>query len=188
MPRQTTTGRGLPKSRPTRPSSRLSAHEGLRCAAGLPGASPEAPVAPPPFFNLTIGGVYRDTPDRTAGQFTNVSRGYVTHATAKDKEVVADIFNRLGVDVEPRQVDVSPLRSKVFLQHLLSLFKPGVVVAHAPTYASTTDAARNTSGHEVVSIPATDASRFKQGRKRVIQRRFNEGVLEAIPKRKASTL
>ena len=27
-----------------------------------------------------------------------------------------------------------------------------------------------------------------QGRKRVIQRRFNVGVLEAIPKRKASTL
>ena len=29
---------------------------------------------------------------------------------------------------------------------------------------------------------------YFQGRKRVIQRRFNVGVLEAIPKRKASTL
>mmetsp|Transcript_2726 Transcript_2726/g.7993 ORF Transcript_2726/g.7993 Transcript_2726/m.7993 type:complete len:901 (-) Transcript_2726:64-2766(-) len=104
----------------------------------------------PAFFNLTIGGVYRDTPDRT--NFTGVSRGYVTHATAKDKEVVADIFQRLGVDVEPRQVAISPLRSKVFLQHLLSLFKPGKVVAHVPTYASTIDAARNTSNHEIVEV------------------------------------
>ena len=110
-------------------------YENLQVTSGLPGASPTSPVPPPPFYNLTIGGVYRDTPDRT--EFKNVSRGYVTHATPKDKEIVADIFQRLGVDVQPRQVAISALRSKVLLQHLLSLFKPGKVVCHVPTYAST---------------------------------------------------
>mmetsp|Transcript_31350 Transcript_31350/g.94059 ORF Transcript_31350/g.94059 Transcript_31350/m.94059 type:complete len:910 (+) Transcript_31350:681-3410(+) len=118
----------------------------------------EALPGAPPFYNLTIGGVYRDTPDRT--EFSNVSRGYVTHATATDKAIVAEIFARLGVDVEPKKVGISPLRSKVFLQHLLSLFKPGKVVAHMPTYASTTDAGKNTSGHEIVAVPATEANRF----------------------------
>ena len=36
--------------------------------------------------------------------------------------------------------------------------------------------------------PRADLLGFLQGRKRVIQCRFNVGVLEAIPKRKASTL
>jgi hypothetical protein len=129
-------------------------YEALRVTGGLTGASATTPVGAPPFFNLTIGGVYRDTPDRTA--FTNVGRGYVTHATGADKTIVSEIFNRLGVDVQPAQVAISPLRSKVLLQHLLSLFKPGRVVAHTPTYASTVDAARNTSRHEIVEVPANE--------------------------------
>ena len=88
-------------------------YENLKVTSGLPGASSSNPVPPPPFYNLTIGGVYRDTPDRT--EFKNVSRGYVTHATPKDKKIVADIFQRLGVDVQPRQVAISALRSKVCL-------------------------------------------------------------------------
>ena len=132
-------------------------YENLQVTSGLPGASATNPVPPPPFYNLTIGGVYRDTPDRT--EFKNVSRGYVTHATPKDKKIVADIFQRLGVDVQPRQVAISALRSKVLLQHLLSLFKPGKVVCHVPTYASTIDAARNTSQHEIVEVRAGE-SRF----------------------------
>ena len=132
-------------------------YENLQVTSGLPGASASNPVPPPPFYNLTIGGVYRDTPDRT--EFKNVSRGYVTHATPKDKKIVADIFQRLGVDVQPRQVAISALRSKVLLQHLLSLFKPGKVVCHVPTYASTIDAARNTSQHEIVEVRAGE-SRF----------------------------
>ena len=37
-------------------------------------------------------------------------------------------------------------------------------------------------------VRRVDKDRQAQGRKRVIQRRFNVGVLEAIPKRKGSTL
>ena len=62
------------------------------------------PVPPPPFYNLTIGGVYRDTPDRT--EFKNVSRGYVTHATPKDKDSGGHL-PAIGVDVQPRQVAIS---------------------------------------------------------------------------------
>lgn len=51
---------------------------------------------------------------------------------------------------------ISPLRSKVALQHLLGLFTPGVVVAHMPTYASTIDSARFESGHAIVEVPVTE--------------------------------
>ena len=103
----------------------------------------------PRFINLTIGGVYRDTPPRTD---VNASRGYVTHLTRRDKRVVTKIFNRLGVDLDEAQVAVSPLRSKVALQHALGLFKKGIVVAHTPNYKASLDAAKNEHGHTVVEV------------------------------------
>ena len=41
---------------------------------------------------------------------------------------------------------------------------------------------------EYVAVVRANVLVDAQGRKRVIQRRFNVGVLEAIPERKASTL
>ena len=98
-------------------------YENLQVTSGLPGASPTNPVPPPPFYNLTIGGVYRDTPDRT--EFKNVSRGYVTHATPKDKELVADIFQRLGVDVQPRQVAISAVTLQSIAPALIVALQAG---------------------------------------------------------------
>merc|ERR1712054_4445 len=101
------------------------------------------------FINLTIGGVYRDTPPRTDA---NASRGYVTHLTAKDKSIVTKVFQRLGCDLTEDQVAVSPLRSKVAIQHAMGLFQKGVVVAHTPNYKATIDSARNEHGHTVVEV------------------------------------
>lgn len=103
----------------------------------------------PRFINLTIGGVYRDTPPRTD---VNASRGYVTHLTPKDKDIVANVFNRLGVDLTVDQVAVSPLRSKVAIQHAMGLFQKGVVVAHTPNYKATIDSAKNEHGHTIVEV------------------------------------
>lgn len=101
------------------------------------------------FINLTIGGVYRDTPPRTDA---NASRGYVTHLTAKDKSIVTKVFQRLGCDLTEDQVAISPLRSKVAIQHAMGLFKKGVVVAHTPNYKATIDAAKNEHGHTIVQV------------------------------------
>ena len=43
-------------------------------------------------------------------------------------------------------------------------------------------------GRDKLVYALVDVSRLDQGRKRVIQRRFNVGVLEAMSERKASTL
>ena len=102
-----------------------------------------------PFLNLTIGGVYRDTPPRTD---TNASRGYVTHLTKENKELVASIFNRLGCRIRADQVGISPMRAKLALQHCLSLFQPGIVVAHYPNYKSTIDAAVMNYNHKCVEV------------------------------------
>jgi aspartate/methionine/tyrosine aminotransferase len=102
-----------------------------------------------PFFNLTIGGVYRDTPPRTD---VNASRGYVTHLTKENKEIVASIFNRLGCKINADQVGISPMRAKLALQHCLSLFQPGVVVAHYPNYKSTIDAAVMNYNHKCIEV------------------------------------
>ena len=103
----------------------------------------------PRFINLTIGGVYRDTLPRTDA---DAPRGYVTHLTQRDKSQVAKIFNRLGIDLDETQVGISPLRSKIALQHALGLFKRGIVVAHTPNYKSSLDAAKNDHGHTVIEV------------------------------------
>ena len=108
----------------------------------------EAPDKPK-FLNFTIGGVFRTTPMRTDA---NASRGYVTHLTKKDKDLVCKINNSLGLDVTVDQVGVSPLRSKVAIQHAMGLFEKGVVVAHTPNYKATIDSARNEHGHTVVEV------------------------------------
>merc|ERR1712070_73967 len=82
----------------------------------------------------------------------NASRGYVTHLTPKDKTLVAGVFNRLGIDIAASQVAVSPLRSKVAIQHALGLFQQGVVIAHTPNYKASIDAAKNEHGHTVVEV------------------------------------
>lgn len=104
-----------------------------------------------PFVNLTIGGVYRVTPPRVNAP--QAHRGYVTHLTHKDKTILSQIMASLGVDLTPEQVNLAPMRAKLALQQVLLMFEPGVVVAHSPTYASTTDSARTDAGHEVVSVP-----------------------------------
>lgn len=103
----------------------------------------------PKFLNFTIGGVFRNTAPRTD---SNASRGYVTHLTAKDKDLVCKINQSLGLDVTVDQVGVSPLRSKVAIQHAMGLFQKGVVVAHTPNYKATIDSARNEHGHTVVEV------------------------------------
>ena len=102
-----------------------------------------------PFFNLTIGGVNRDTAPRTD---VNASRGYVTHLTKENKELVSSIFNRLGCRIGADQVGISPMRAKLALQHCLSLFQPGIVVAHYPNYKSTVDAAVMNYNHKCVEV------------------------------------
>lgn len=117
----------------------------------------------PTFLNLTIGGVYRETAGR---EDADASRGYVTHLAPKDRDTVAAIFNRLGVDLTPDQAQVSPMRAKVALQHAMGLFKAGVVVAHTPAYKSTVDSAVYEAGHRLVDVhvrgrfaPLFDAAR-----------------------------
>ena len=111
----------------------------------------------PPFINLTIGGVYRITPPRV--EAANAHRSYVTTVTPEQRAIVADIMKNLGVNVRPDQVNLSSMRSKLALQHILGLFRPGVVVAHTPSYRSTLDSAKIDHGHRVVGVPV-NAGRY----------------------------
>jgi len=104
-----------------------------------------------PFVNLTIGGVYRITPPRVNA--SQAGRGYVTHLGLKDRTILSQIMASLGVDLNPDQVNLAPMRAKLALQQILLMFEPGIVVAHSPTYASTTDSARTDAGHQVVFSP-----------------------------------
>ena len=104
----------------------------------------------PPFLNLTIGGVNRNTKPRI--NHDTSSRGYVTYLDDKQKEYVSLIFKQLGCDVEKDKVAISPMRSKVSLQHVFGLFKPSVIVAHKPNYKATIDAAVMNYGHSVVEV------------------------------------
>ena len=104
----------------------------------------------PPFINLTIGGVYRKTEPRN--NHDTSSRGYITYLNKTDKYYVSEIFKQLGCDIEPHQVAISPMRSKVALQHIFGLFQPSVIVAHKPNYKSTLDAAVIHYGHETVEV------------------------------------
>ena len=58
----------------------------------------------------------------------------------------------MGCDIEPNQVAISPMRSKVALQHIFGLFKPSVIVAHKPNYKSTIDAAVIHYDHKAVEV------------------------------------
>lgn len=104
-----------------------------------------------PFVNLTIGGVYRITPPRVNA--SQAGRGYVTHLGQKDRTILSQIMASIGVDLNPDQVNLAPMRAKLALQQILLMFEPGIVVAHSPTYASTTDSARIDAGHQVVFSP-----------------------------------
>ena len=103
----------------------------------------------PKFINLTIGGVYRKTPPKTD---INSHRGYVTYLRNIDREYIRLIFKNLGIILEPDQVGVSPFRSKMALQHIFSLFKPGVMIAHNPNYKSTIDSAKIDHNHQVIEV------------------------------------
>ena len=104
----------------------------------------------PPFINLTIGGVYRKT--KPQKDYHINSRGYITYLNDKDKYYVSEIFKELGCDIEPDQVAISPMRSKLALQHIFGLFKPSVIVAHKPNYKSTIDAAVIHYDHKAVEV------------------------------------
>ena len=104
----------------------------------------------PPFINLTIGGVYRKTKPRK--DYVTSSRGYITYLNDKDKYYVSEIFKELGCDIQPNQVAISPMRSKVALQHIFGLFKPSIIVAHKPNYKSTIDAAVIHYDHKAVEV------------------------------------
>ena len=104
----------------------------------------------PPFINLTIGGVYRETKPRN--NHDTCSRGYITHLDENHKYYVSQIFKQLGCNIEPDKVAISPMRSKVALQHIFGLFKPSVIIAHKPNYKSTIDAAVINYGHSVVEV------------------------------------
>jgi aspartate/methionine/tyrosine aminotransferase len=108
----------------------------------------------PPFINLTIGGVNRKTPPRNL--FDDCSRGYITHLDKSHKIYVSKIFKKLGCDIEPDKVGIAPMRSKVALQHIFGLFKPGIVVAHKPNYKSTIDAAVINYDHTAVEVDVRD--------------------------------
>ena len=103
-----------------------------------------------PFINLTIGGVYRKT--KPQKDYHTSSRGYITYLNDKDKYYVSEIFKELGCDIEPDQVAISPMRSKLALQHIFGLFKPSVIVAHKPNYKSTIDAAVIHYDHKAVEV------------------------------------
>ena len=107
------------------------------------------PYDKPKFINLTIGGVYRKTPPKTD---INSHRGYVTYLRNIDREYIRLIFKNLGIILEPDQVGVSPFRSKMALQHIFSLFKPGIIIAHHPNYKSTIDSARIDHNHQVIEV------------------------------------
>ena len=104
----------------------------------------------PPFINLTIGGVYRKT--KPPKDYDTSSRGYITYLNDKDKYYVSEIFKELGCDIEPDQVAISPMRSKLALQHIFGLFKPSVIIAHKPNYKSTIDAAVIHYEHKAVEV------------------------------------
>ena len=104
----------------------------------------------PPFINLTIGGVYRETKPRN--NHDTSSRGYITYLNNIDKFYVSEIFKQLGCHIKPNQVAISPMRSKVALQHIFGLFKPSVIVAHKPNYKSTIDAAVIHYDHKAVEV------------------------------------
>lgn len=103
-----------------------------------------------PFLNLTIGGVNRKTEPRKNPDTS--SRGYVTHLDHTHKHYVSNIFKQLGCDIEEDKVAISPMRSKVALQHIFGLFKPGVIVAHKPNYKSTIDAAVVHYDHMAIEV------------------------------------
>ena len=97
----------------------------------------------PKFLNLTIGGVFRTTPMRTDA---NASRGYVTHLTAKDKDLVCKINQSLGLDVTVDQVGVftTPPRSPystpwVSLKRVLLLHIPLTIRLPLTALAMSTD-------------------------------------------------
>lgn len=104
----------------------------------------------PPFINLTIGGVNRKTEPRKNED--TCSRGYITHLNNHHKEYVSKIMKQLGCTIEPHQVAISPMRSKVALQHIFGLFQPSIIVAHKPNYKSTIDAAIINYDHAVVEV------------------------------------
>ena len=104
----------------------------------------------PPFINLTIGGVNRETKQRE--NHDTSSRGYITHLDKDHKYYVSQIFKQLGCAIEPDKVAISPMRSKVALQHIFGLFQPSVIIAHKPNYKSTIDAAVINYGHRAVEV------------------------------------
>ena len=125
----------------------------------------------PPFINLTIGGVNRKTPPRNL--FDDCSRGYITHLDKSHKIYVSKIFKKLGCDIEPDKVGIAPMRSKVALQHIFGLFKPGIVVAHKPNYKSTIDAAIINYHHTAVEVDVRDRylALFKEVRKQAVMKK-----------------
>ena len=122
----------------------------------------------PPFINLTIGGVNRETEPRK--NHDTSSRGYITHLDENHKYYVSKIFKQLGCDIEPDKAAISPMRSKVALQHIFGLFQPSVVVAHKPNYKSTIDAAVINYGHVAVEVDVRErySALFDEVRKQAI--------------------
>ena len=119
----------------------------------------------PPFLNLTIGGVNRKTEPRT--NYDSSSRGYITHLNDTHKHYVSKIFKQLGCDIEEDKVAISPMRSKLALQHIFGLFQPGVIVAHKPNYKATIDAAVMNYGHIAIEVDVRErySSLFNEVRK-----------------------
>ena len=104
----------------------------------------------PPFLNLTIGGVNRKTEPRK--NHDTSSRGYITYLNNNQKNYVSQIFKELGCDIEQDKVAISPMRSKLALQHIFGLFKPSILVSHKPNYKSTIDAAVMNYGHSSIEV------------------------------------
>ena len=102
-----------------------------------------------PFINLTIGGVYRETPPRS---HFSPHRGYISHIGDKEKEIVSKIFNSLKINIQPSQSEISPFRSKTAIQHAFGLFEKGIVIAHKPNYKSSVDSAKYDHGHTIVEV------------------------------------
>lgn len=108
----------------------------------------------PPFLNLTIGGVNRFTKPRN--NHDTSSRGYITHLDQNHKKYASLIFKKLGCDIDQDKIGISPMRSKLALQHIFSLFKPGILVAHKPNYKATIDSAVTNYGHVAVEVDVRD--------------------------------
>ena len=117
-----------------------------------------------PFINLTIGGVYRNTPPRS---HFSPHRGYITYISDKDKEIVAKIFKSLNIDIQPDQCEISPFRSKTAIQHAFGLFEKGIVIAHKPNYKSSVDSAQYDHGHTIIEVDVKGrySELFKEARK-----------------------